>query len=164
VEKNTLIKVNATGTVDFGCKFHGCVDGPEAGVEGNAIAKFLERLGGKRSDYEAALANPSTYPDRVKELFGSSGEVNFSRGGVWIKVVRRSDGAPVMPTSLWYYWKNGYNRVGMMSDDDVDVFAKAHDGGTSPDATGSYNDNNGNYLVWLTLEKPPRVQWTLPAK
>jgi len=50
-----------------------------------------------------------------------------------------------------------------MSDSDVDVYARAHDGGKDLDnpRLQDHQDNTQAYTVWLVLSKPPRVPWKL---
>ena len=159
VEANTLIKVRADWDVNFGGLFS-TSDSATAGVEGNALLEFLQRV--FPSNWEDVVANPKKYPELIKNAFIQKKPVNFNQGGVWIKIVNRNTGGIVVPGTLYYYWANCLNKFGLMSDSAVDVYAKAHDGGKNPDDTGSYGDNTGTYKVWLELAKPSKVPWTLP--
>lgn len=156
VQANTLIKVYADGTVKFGPR--SSTDTAEAGVEGNSFFAWTQGIFG--SDWESQIANPSNYPNMVKRAFGTSGNVNFNQGGVWIKIVDADNKEPIAAPNLWYYWAATLNKAGFMADRQVVVYAKAHDGGRDPEATSSYDDNTGSYRVWLQLSKPERVKWT----
>jgi hypothetical protein len=159
VAKNTEIRVHASGKVDFGCHLCTCVDGPTAGVEGKTqsiisafnnlkkqittLPKILSPLDEAKSRYNA-----------IKNIFGAPQKPNYDQGGVWIKVVTKS-GAPVIAPQLYYFWEHGdgINKYGLPVFEDVDVYAKAHDGGRSPDATKGYGDNKGAYNV--TIKSSP---------
>jgi hypothetical protein len=152
VQKGSIMKVRASGKVDFGCKFCTCVDGPTAGVEGKSLTfvKIFDTL--KQQTDAAKTLNPFDAAEKninaLKRLFGSTHQPNFDQGGVWIKVVTKN-GTPYLATQHYYFWEHGdgINKYGLPINEDVDVYAKAHDGGKSPDATKSYGDNKGAYTV-----------------
>jgi hypothetical protein len=154
VKAGYLMKVHASGKVDFGCKFCRCVDGPTAGVEGKSLA-FVRIFDSLKQEADAAKTlNPIEAEQKrfnaIKSLFGSTHQPNFDQGGVWIKVVKKN-GSPYIATQLYYFWEHGdgINKYGLPITEDVDVYAKAHDGGKSPDAKKSYDDNSGAYTVRL---------------
>jgi hypothetical protein len=95
---------------------------------------------------EATQKNINT----LKSIFGSTLQPKFDQGGVWIKVVKKNN-TPYVATQLYYFWEHegGINKYGLHVNEDVDVYAKAHDGGKSPEATRSYSDNKGAYNVSL---------------
>jgi len=160
VEANTLIRVNASGAVNFGP--HSKMDGAVAGAKGTWLFQRVEAvLGG---NWEKKIRNPSEYPAVIKNAFEVGGPVNFDHGGVSIKIVSRATGQPISPPNLYFYWDTLLNFLGFMSDSDVDVYARAHDGGKDLDnpRREDYQDNTQAYSVWLVLSKPPRVPWTLP--
>jgi hypothetical protein len=159
VAKYSQIRIQASGKVDFGCKLCGCVDGPTAGVEGKTqsiksalnnlkkqittMPKILDPLQEAKSKYNA-----------IKNIFGAPQKPNYDQGGVWIKVVTKS-GAPWIAPQLYYFWEHGdgINTYGLPVFEDVNVYAKAHDGGKSPDETKGYGDNKGAYNV--TIKSSP---------
>jgi hypothetical protein len=160
VEADTLIRVNASGAVFFGP--HSKTDTAVAGAKGTWLFQRLQSvLGG---DWEKKIGNPSEYPALIKNAFAVGGTVNFDHGGVSIKIVSRATGQPISPPNLYFYWATLLNLLGFMSDSDVDVYARAHDGGKDLDnpRLQDYQDNTQAYTVWLVLSKPPRVPWSLP--
>jgi len=164
VEAKTLIRVSAIGKVDFG-GIGSTWDDANAGVTGSTVGRWAESIFGGGGLAMILSGDPALFTAKVNKdimkAFQSQGDVNYDQGGVWIKIVSRSTGK-AENTNLYYYWDQIYNKVGFMSDSDVDVYAKAHDGGRQPGNTGGYGDNKGSYEVWLRLEKPARVAWTLP--
>jgi hypothetical protein len=153
---NVLIRVYADGAVKFGP--HSSTDTAVAGVEGNGFFKWLQGTFG--GEWEKTIASPSQYAGMIKNAFGRSEPVNFDQGGVWIKILNHATGQPIAPANLYYYWDKALNAFGFSASTDVDVYAKAHDGGRNPESTSSYNDNTGFYRVWLGLAKPEPVPWT----
>lgn len=158
VQSNTLIRLHAKGSVKFGPR--SSTDNANAGVEGNSLFKWTQGIFG--SDWEKQISDPRQYVSTVKKAFGVHGEVNFNQGGVWIKIVNRKTGEEIAAPNLFYYWEKVLNRPGFMSAIDVDIYAKAHDGGKNSDSTDSYDDNTGHYEVWIEITKPEPVPWTLP--
>ncbi|MCX6226384.1 MAG: hypothetical protein NTV01_16820 [Bacteroidia bacterium] len=154
----------ASGTVDFGCSFGRCKDTATAGVTGsNAITTALHEV----ANVVGSLGDLSLPPDpnhpldklkqaynAINKHFGSTQPVQYDEGGVWIKILTKS-GNPYIGTQLYYYWANGINKYGLPITEDVTVFAKAHDGGRSPDATSGYGDNSGSYTVNIVYAALP---------
>jgi hypothetical protein len=154
VKKGFVMKMHADGVVDFGCAFGRCKDSAEAGVEGKSLV-FVKVFDTLKQQIDAAKTlNPVEATKKninsLKSIFGSTHQANFDQGGVWIKVVKKN-GTPYIGTQLYYFWAHGdgINKHGLPIDEDVDVYAKAHDGGKSPDSTKSYGDNHGAYRVWI---------------
>lgn len=152
VAKGSIMKIHASGKVDFGCKFCRCVDSATAGVEGKTLV-FVRIFDDLKQQMDAAKTlNPIEATQKrinaLKRLFGSTHQPNFDQGGVWIKVVTKN-GTPYLATQLYYFWEHGdgINKYGLPINEDVVVYAKAHDGGKSPDATKGYGDNKGAYTV-----------------
>lgn len=155
VQAGYTFQIYAEGTVNFGCMFDGCIDGPTAGVNGNAVWRAIQGV-----SIEQIITNPQSFPDQVKRLLTSQGAVNFDQGGVWIKITDVA-GNEVLPINLYYYWANCYNKVGGVKfTQNVIVWAKPHDGGRSPHSTSGYGDNKGYYSVWLELQKDVDVPGT----
>jgi hypothetical protein len=158
--KGSLLRVHASGKVDFGCTFCTCVDSATAGVEGKSLI-FVKAFDGLKQQLAAVpTLNPVEAAQKninvMKSIFGSTKQPNFDQGGVWIKVVKKN-GAPYIATQLYYFWEHGdgINKYGLHINEVVDVYAKAHDGGKSPDSTKSYGDNHGAYTVKI---EAPSVQ------
>ena len=154
VNKGAILRVLASGTVDFGCFACTCVDSVEAGVEGKSLV-FVKLFDGLKQQIDAAMTlNPVEAVQKninaMKSVFGSTHQPNFDQGGVWIKVLKKN-GTPYIATQLYYFWAHGdgINKYGLPIDEDVEVYAKAHDGGKNPDSTSSYGDNKGAYNVSL---------------
>ena len=152
VKKGSIMRVRASGKVDFGCAFCRCVDGPTAGVEGKSLAfvKIFDTL--KQQTDAAKTLNPFDAAQKninaLKNLFGTTHQPNFDQGGVWIKVLKKNR-TPYIATQLYYFWEHegGINKYGLPINEDVDIYAKAHDGGKSPEAMKNYGDNHGAYTV-----------------
>jgi len=163
VTNGSIMKIHASGTVDFGCWRCGCVDSATAGVTGKSlvVVKIFDGLKQEMDaitgTYNPIEATQKSY-NALKKLFGSTHQPNFDQGGVWIKVVTKN-GTPYLATQLYYFWEhgNGINKYGLPINEDVDVYAKAHDGGKSPDATKSYGDNKGAYTVNIESALIPSV-------
>jgi len=137
--------IQATGTVNFGCRSGGCQDEPDAGVQGNGLwAAFQAAFGG---NWEDTIANPWNWRRVLSVMSNFANDVRFDQGGVFVKVVKHGTEVKVTPTMLWYYWKHGLNRSGVQFDFSVDVYAVTHDGGRDPDRArmGDYTDNSGSY-------------------
>jgi hypothetical protein len=154
VNKGAILRVLASGTVDLGCFACTCVDGVEAGVEGKSLA-FVRIFDALKSTLDAETTlNPveavEKHINTMKHLFGSTHQPNFDQGGVWIKVLKKN-GTPYIGTQLYYFWvhEGGINKYGLPIGEDVDVYAKAHDGGKDPENTSNYGDNKGAYNVML---------------
>jgi hypothetical protein len=74
---------------------------------------------------------------------------------VWIKVVKKGTNQPYIQTQLYYFWAHYINSYGLPVTEDVDLYAKAHDGGRNPESRNDYGDNKGAYTVTIThLESP----------
>jgi hypothetical protein len=166
VKSGSVIRVVASGTVDFGCMFGGCVDGAGAGVTGSSLV-FVKLLDGFKQQIEATLTlNPvesiQKQINAVKSTFGSTHQPNFDQGGVWIKVLKKN-GQPYIATQLYYFWEHGdgINKHGLPINEDVDVYAKAHDGGKNPESTSGYGDNKGAYQVSIQYVSQPTPTHTI---
>ena len=155
VKNGSVIRIVASGKVDFGCRACSCVDSAGAGVtHGNIL--------GDIKDAGQALVDPRKTYETFKQAFSHTQEPHFNQGGVWIKIVTKSL-APYLGTQLYYYWEHGViNKIGLSIFEDVDVYAKAHDGGKSPDATKGYGDNKGAYTVrveYLITQGTTTISW-----
>ena len=161
-----LIKVFATGKVNFGCLFNACIDDAMAGVNGNGawswIQGNLEPLkdtilkGIKNPGHFLSVLknnkNPKNIINKVKNLFRVKGKpVNFNQGGLWVKITDK-DGKVIDNVELYYYWGKFYNKYGKPCEEKVTVWAKAHDGGKNPESRSGYGDNTGFYVVWIDFE------------
>jgi hypothetical protein len=158
VPKGSILRVHANGTVNFGCRFCRCVDGAGAGVTGKSLV-FVKIFQTLKNELEAVVTpNPADkmkkHMDVYRKNFGRTHEPNYNQGGVWIKVVKKHGGAHYIPTQLYYFWiaNNGINRMGLPINEDVDVFARAHDGGKNSESTGGYGDNSGAYMVSVSTK------------
>jgi hypothetical protein len=169
VKSGTLIKIAASGTVDFGCKWpNSCVDDAKAGVVGQEVktpsggneytwAMLMAKDDGMSAllDAEIRKRDPSNMnPQKALDilnlyknnLYGQTRQPNYIQGGVWIKINTKKM-TPYIATQLYYFWDRDLNKHGLPITEDVDVYAKAHDGGMSPDSTKDYGDNKGSYRV-----------------
>jgi hypothetical protein len=160
VQANTLIQVKADGQVYFRL---GSDDDAVAGVEGQMFrGSWFQNLRDMCGyGWEEKIVNPSRYPHLVRCVFTTKQRVNYNQGGLWIKVVYRDGGQPVIPTQLFYYWQNIYNKPGFACAKDVIVYAKAHDGGKDADKfrAGDYSNNRGCYRVWLSVTRRKSIVW-----
>ena len=161
VKQGAILRVYASGVVDFGCVFCGCVDSALAGVEGKSLV-FVRMFDSLKQQADAVMTvNPVQSAQKnlnaLRGLFGSTQQPNFDQGGVWIKILRKKGGTPYLGTQLYYFWEHsgGINKYGLPINEDVEVYAKAHDGGKSPEATGSYGDNKGYYSISLFCGMQP---------
>lgn len=167
VKAGSVIKIQASGTVDFGCSFGRCHDDVMAGVTGvtanlEADLKSMANVIVEITTEPLKSPNPITIPlttglkvyQIINQHFAVTHEPNYDEGGVWIKIVTKR-GTPYIGTQLYYFWANYINNSGLPITEDVTVFAKAHDGGRSPDATGGYGDNSGSYNVNIVYAALP---------
>lgn len=154
VKKGSVIKIHASGVVDFGCRGGTCRDNATAGVTGNKAGALLDGL---KLDLALikTVGDPYLIYGVFKKTFSTTYSSNYDQGGVWIKVLTKN-GSPYIGTQLYYYWAHdkGWNKYGFPINEDVDVYAKAHDGGKGPDGSKGYGDNKGSYTV--TIEYVPR--------
>lgn len=151
VKNGSVLRITASGIVDFGCNFCSCVDSATAGVTGykDTLQEVTQKL-------NALIVPPGEDPlvtnKRILDVYRknyASTKTNYDQGGVWIKVVTKGS-APYIGTQLYYFWANSINKKGLPITEDVYVYAKAHDGGKSPDSTKSYGDNKGAYTVSIS--------------
>ncbi len=56
-----------------------------------------------------------------------------------------------------------YEKYGLPITQDVDVYAKAHDGGKSHEATNGNGDNHGAYTGKIEYVKTPRIPERVPG-
>jgi len=156
VNKNSVIRIHASGKVDFGCSFGTCNDDAFAGVTGKS-EEFMKLFNSFKSEIEVARRNvtdPIQLTSKtlgvIAKYFSNSHEPNYEQGGVWIKILKRNN-VPYIGTQLYYYWavQGGINEYGLPINEDVNVYAKAHDGGKNPEATKGYGDNKGSYNVTI---------------
>jgi hypothetical protein len=161
VKQGAILRVYASGTVDFGCFACTCVDSATAGVEGKSLV-FVRIFDSLKKQADAVMTvNPVQSAQKnlsaLRGLFGTTQQPNFDQGGVWIKILRTKGGTPYFGTQLYYFWEheNGINKYGLPINEDVQVYAKAHDGGKNPEATGGYGDNKGYYSVSLFCGMQP---------
>lgn len=160
VTPGSVIRIHASGTVDFGCSFGRCKDDALAGVTGKSVGfiKMFDTVKGEMNAVSKNLTDPIAMTKQqysvIQRNFSYS-QANFDQGGVWIKIVTKN-GSPYIGTQLYYFWaeQGGINTYGLPIHEDVTVYAKAHDGGKSPDATNGYGDNKGSYQV--TIEHTAR--------
>ncbi|HYA14860.1 MAG TPA: hypothetical protein VEF33_11025 [Syntrophales bacterium] len=177
VQQSSVLKINASGKVDFGCKFGECKDTAVAGFTGSFLGfqssddssmgvmmKTAEtEIFFETFEFAMKIAyqqnNPCLAYQTAINYFGKTQSPNYDQGGVWIKVVKKT-GSPYIGTQLYYFWavQHGINEFGLAINEDVDVYAKAHDGGRSRDATKSYGDNKGSYQVTIASSSFPVAQ------
>jgi hypothetical protein len=153
VKQGMVIRIHASGRVNFGCRFDACNDLATAGVTGSTAASVLKVFTGQITPLRLLLP---PYPiDQATQLwrvinqnFFVTRSPNYDQGGVWIKILKKN-GQPYTGTQLYFWWaqSEGINKYGLPILEDVNVYAKAHDGGTNPESTKSYGDNTGSYMV-----------------
>jgi hypothetical protein len=148
VPTNTVIQVRAMGTVKFGV--FSTTDTASAGVESNPFLQRLKML--LRGTQPGEQIGSDVKDPTMEDFRRTSRQVNFSQGGVWIKIVTLRAHNELMPANLYYYWDKFYNDARLKFPVPVEVYAKVHDGGRVPEGCRSaYADNVGSYTVWLDL-------------
>jgi hypothetical protein len=148
VPANKVIQVRATGTVKFG--FFSTTDTASAGVENNPFIQRLKAL--LRGNQTVAQTNSMVRGPTMDDFWKTSRRVNFSQGGVWIRIVTLKAHNELMPANLYYFWEKFYNEACLKFSVPVEVYAKVHDGGRLPEGRRcAYADNLGSYTVWLDL-------------
>jgi hypothetical protein len=147
VPTNTVVQVRAMGTVKFGIL--STTDTASAGVESNPFLQRLKML--LRGQAEEQIGSEAKDPT-MEDFRRTSRQVNFSQGGVWIRIVSLGEHNELMPPNLYYYWEKFYNDAHLKFPVPIEVYAKVHDGGKLAEGCHSaYADNVGSYTVWLDL-------------
>jgi hypothetical protein len=129
VPTNTVIQVRAIGTVKFGG--FSTTDTASAGVENNPFIQRLKML--LRGNQPGEQINSRVRDPTIEDFRRTSRQVNFSQGGVWIKIVTFRAHNELMPANLYYYWDKFYNDAHLKFPVPVEVYAKVHDGGRLPE-------------------------------
>ena len=125
VKAGSVIKIQASGTVDFGCSFGRCHDDVMAGVTGvtanlEADLKSMANVIVEITTEPLKSPNPITIPlttglkvyQIINQHFAVTHEPNYDEGGVWIKIVTKR-GTPYIGTQLYYFWANYINNSGL---------------------------------------------------
>ncbi len=182
-KRGSVIKVHASGVVDFGCRFGACKDAADAGVEGKSpiIRGVFDALKSQITPLSIATGVPPSLGEQSRKLtdvlkrsFSNTHGPNYDEGGVWIQVLTKQEKdwkdpftrrnmrvrIPYVAPQLYYYWahSDGINAHGLPIDEDVDVYARAHDGGKTAGSSKNYDDNKGSYQVTIEYTVLPQPE------